>query len=75
MVEYCINEYFNCFIYMFFCKLEVYKIGILFFYKRYIFIYVDLIFVIVIWFILYRVIYIYDVMGYMINIDVYVYVL
>lgn len=40
-----------------------------------IFIYADPIFVIVIWFILYRAIYTHDAMGHMTNIDVHVYVL
>lgn len=60
---------------MFLCKSEVHKIGISFFYKRHIFIYADPIFVIVIWFILYRAIYTHDAMGHMTNIDVHVYVL
>lgn len=75
LAEHCTNEYFNCLIYMFFCKSEVHKIGISFFYKRHIFIYADPIFVIVIWFILYRAIYTHDAMGHMTNIDVHVYVL
>lgn len=75
LAEHCTNEYFNCLIYMFCCKSEVHKIGISFFYKMHIFIYADPIFVIVIWFILYRAIYTHDAMGHMTNIDVHVYVL
>lgn len=59
----------------FLCKSEVHKIGISFFYKMHIFIYADPIFVIVIWFILYRAIHTHDAMGHMTNIDVHVYVL